>query len=356
MPTVTPQPSTLPWRTCGAHDLRLPLVGIGCWAFGGGTYWGNQDQADVDAVVHGAIDAGCGFFDTAEAYNGGASEEALGRALRDVPRDQVVLCTKISPHNTAPDDLVAHCDASLRRLGTNYVDLYMVHWPITARGIGHYTERPEVPSAVAAFQTLVRLQAAGKIRHLGVSNFGIQLLQEARAAGATIAINELPCSLITRGIEAEVLPWCRNQGIGVLGYMSLSQGVLSDSFQTIDEIPEWRRRTRHFAHQRSPLCRHGTAGTEAELMTALAGIRAVARDLGLATADLALAWACQVHGITSSLVGCRTLDQLELNLRAAQLALAPEVLRRLDAVTEPLTRALGPGFDYYEHPTNDRTR
>src|SRR5262245_52574244 len=125
-------------RKCGDTDLKLPTLGIGCWSFGGGDYWGPQQQSDVETVVRRAIECGCNFFDTAEADNKGESETSLGRALKGFSRDKVLLATKISPSHTAPEALVRHCEASLCRLQTDYIDLYMVHWPITAHSIRHF--------------------------------------------------------------------------------------------------------------------------------------------------------------------------------------------------------------------------
>ncbi len=126
-------------RQCGKYDLKLPSLGVGCWAFGGGEYWGPQSQGDVNEVVRAAVDQGCNFFDTAEAYNGGASEASLGVALEGIPREQVLIGTKISPSNMQPAQVREHCEASLRRLRTDYLDLYMVHWPITRHSIRHFT-------------------------------------------------------------------------------------------------------------------------------------------------------------------------------------------------------------------------
>ncbi|WP_457795314.1 aldo/keto reductase [Horticoccus sp. 23ND18S-11] len=347
----------LPTRRCGSSDLVLPILGMGCWSFGGGDYWGAQSQSEVDAVVRHAVEHGCNFFDTAEAYNGGASEQALGAALRGIPRDQVIVCTKISPSHTAPATLVQHCEASLRRLQTDHIDLYMVHWPITAHSIRHFTaDATSVPSVPDAFATLMQLQRAGKIRHIGVSNFGRAQLTEALATGAAIVVNELPYSLLTRAIERDILPFCRERGVGVLGYMALLQGVLSDRYAQLADLPEWRRRTRHFDSRATPLSRHGLPGVEVETATALAAIRAVARREGMTTADLALKWACAGNGITSSLCGSRNVAALEDNLKAAAEPLAVNVIAELNALTQPLLDALGPSFDYYENPANDRTR
>jgi len=348
--------TSMPTRRCGTSSLLLPILGIGCWQFGGGEYWGAQSQSEVDAIVRHALDHGCNFFDTAEAYNDGESERALGLALRDAPRGRTIICTKIRPSNVTPAEVVAHCEASLRRLRTDYIDIYMVHWPITAHSIRHFaTAATEVPNVPDAFAALDRLRRAGKIRHLGVSNFGRRQLTEALATGVPIVVNELPFSLLARAIEHDILPFCRERGLGVLGYMALLQGVLSDRYPKLGDLPEYRRRTRHFAAGSTPKSRHGTAGTEAETQAALDRIRAVARREGMSTSTLALKWAFAGEGITSSLCGCRTVADLAGNIRAALEPLAPSLVTELNQVTQPLLAALGPSFDYYENPAHDRT-
>jgi aryl-alcohol dehydrogenase-like predicted oxidoreductase len=306
---------------------------MGAWVYGGGEYWGPQSQKDVNEVVRFAVDQGCNFFDTAEAYNGGASESSLGLALENIPRDKVLIGTKISPSNTEPGKLKEHCDASLRRLRSDYVDLYMVHWPITRHSIRHFTA-DEIP--------VPRVQDAAK-------------LDEALATGAEIAINELPYSLLTRAIELEILPRCRALGVGVLGYISLLQGVLGDTYPTLDDVPLWRRRTRHFDCRRTPHTRHRLPGAEPETNAALVGIRAIASKHGMTIREVALKWAMAGRGITCSLCGSRNLQQLRQNLKAASEPLEAAIIEELNAATSPLLAKLGPSFDYYEHPANDRT-
>jgi aryl-alcohol dehydrogenase-like predicted oxidoreductase len=344
-------------RQCGKYNLRLPVLGMGCWAYGGGEYWGAQSQEDVNAVVRHAIEQGANFFDTAEAYNQGGSENSLGIALRGIPRGQVIIGTKISPSNVEPKTLMAHCDASLGRLQTDYIDLYMVHWPITPHSIKHFTsENIPTPSVLDAFGALEYLRKTGKIRYIGVSNFGVSKLSEALATGAEIAINELPYSLLTRAIELEILPFCRENGIGVLGYMSLLQGVLADIFRTLDDVPVWQRRTRHFDSRRTPECRHGLTGAEPETNAALTSIRAIARKHGMTMPEVALKWAFAGDGITSSLCGSRSVKELQMNIKAASEPLDQNIIEELNEATRPLLEKLGPSFDYYENPANDRTK
>ena len=344
-------------RQCGKSDLKLSALGLGCWSFGGGDYWGPHKQEDADAVVRLAVELGCNYFDTAEMYNQGGSETSLGLALRSVPRDRVILGTKISPSNAQPQTIVEHCEASLRRLRTDYVDLYMVHWPITPQAIRHFTtEKIPTPSVADAFATLVRLQKAGKIRQIGVSNFARAKLDEALATGAEIAVNQLPYSLVARAIEREILPYCHRKGIGVVGYMPLWQGLLSGAYRTLEDIPVAQRRTRHFDSRHTPQIRHGLPGAEVELLAALDAIRSIAQANGLSMAQISLKWVMAREGMVCSICGARTVAKLRENLEAGAAPLLPEVVAQLNHATQPLAEALGPSFDYWEHPDNDRTQ
>ncbi len=343
-------------RKCGTSDLELAVLGLGCWPFGGGKYWGGQEQTDVNAVVKAAVDLGVNYFDTAEAYNDGASESSLGLALRGVPRDKVIIGTKISPSNTRPDILTAHCEQSLQRLGTDYIDLYMVHWPITPKGIAHFTnETLDCPSVEEAFATLRRLKEAGKIRYIGVSNFAPNKLQQALDTRTELVINELPYNLLCRAIEYEILPYCMINGIGILGYMVLLQGILADIYPTLDDVPTWQRRTRHFDARKCAEVRHGENGAETETNLALAAIRGIAREYGLTMPEIAVKWALANPALTCVLAGSRNVQELAANVKAATEPLPPEALKSLNQATEALKAKLGPSFDYYETAGNDRT-
>ncbi len=344
-------------RECGRSGRELPVLGLGCWGFGGGEYWGQCEQADVDAVVRRAFELGVTYFDTAEVYNDGRSEASLGEALRGLPRDRVVVGTKVSPAHVQPDVLPRRCEASLRRLGTDYIDLYMVHWPITPRSIRHFDAQLEAcPSVEDAFATLLRLKDQGKVRHIGVSNFGRSRLQEALRLCPALAVNELPYNLLSRAIEWEALGACRESGVGAIGYMALLQGVLADLYPTLDDVPPWQRRTRHFDARKTPAARHGLPGEEEAMWQALSDVRAVGRETGRSLPDLALGWAAANPGLCCNLVGSRSVDKLEANVRAVEQPLPAEVVARLNEVTDPLKQRLGRSFDYYESPENDRTR
>ena len=134
------------------------MLGTGCWAFGGGDYWGTQDQKDVTSVVHASVDLGINYFDTAEAYNEGRSEVSLSNAIIGIARDKLVIGTKVSPSNCYKNSLIEHCESSLNRLRTDYIDLYMIHWPIHPHSIRHFTHDQKViespPSIEQAIEAL----------------------------------------------------------------------------------------------------------------------------------------------------------------------------------------------------------
>jgi myo-inositol catabolism protein IolS len=347
----------VPLRSAGTSDLQLSVLGLGCWSFGGGQYWGNQDQAEVNAVVRRAVELGINYFDTAEVYNDGRSEESLGIAIRGLPRDKLIIGTKISPNNVARGILGDHCEASLRRLGLDYIDLYMVHWPITLHSIRHFDSSMDVcPPVEEAFEGLMRLQRQEKVRYVGVSNFAPHRIEEALASGLTVTVNEVPYNLLCRAAEWEVMPWCKRKGIGVVGYMALLQGILADIFPTLDDVPVWRRRTRHFDCRKCKEVRHGELGAEQETEAALNVIREISKEVGLPMSQVAMKWAIANSAITCELAGARRVIHLEENVFAASEPLPIEVIEQLNSATQPLMEKLGRSFDYYETAQNDRTQ
>ena len=318
-------------RTSGKSGIEISPMGIGCWSYGGGDYWGPQAQSDVTAVANAALDAGINFFDTAEGYNSGRSEEALAVALEG-RRHEAVIGTKISRPD--PATIRERCEASLRRLQTDYVDIYMIHWP-----------HDEI-SIEESMAELARLQEAGLIRAIGVSNFGVEQLAAALDTGATIAVNQLCYNLLSRAIEPELLPLCREQNVGILGYMPLLQGILTGQYKSPEEIPPVHSRFRHFRDDR-PEASHGEAGAEEEMFETLEGIRKVAAAEGIPMSRLAIAWAMARPGITCMLVGTRNVDELAENLHAVAYTPSSDVIESLDTLTAPLLEKLGANPDYF---------
>ena len=348
------------YRHCGDSDLELSVLGQGCWPFGGGEYWGEQSQKEVNEVVRRAVELGVTFFDNAEMYNNTRGEQSLGEALKGIPREKVVIGSKISPSNTEPATLIEHCEASLKRLGIDYLDLYMVHWPIHPHSIRFFTDDENIinnpPSAEEAFQTLLKLQEQGKILNIGVSNFGISRLKEALGFGTNIIVNQLPYNLLSRAVEMEILPYCRDNGIGVIGYMTLQQGLLVGIYSTLKKVPPWQKRTRHFHYRSCELCRHGEEGAEEETAQALTDIRAIAGESGLTMSEISIKWALSTDSISCALVGARSVKELEANVKAASEPLSIEIVEKLNVTTERLKEKLGPSLDYWESTANDRTK
>lgn len=344
-------------RICKNTGLELSLLGTGCWTFGGGTYWGKQDQKDVNGVVHASVDLGINYFDTAEAYNEGRSETSLGEAITGIPRDRIVIGTKVSPSNCYKETLIRHCEASLNRLQTDYIDVYMIHWPLHPHSIRHFTDDKRIienpPEIEEAFEGLKILKQQGKIRNFGVSNFSSNRLKNLIIC--EISVNQLPYNLLCRAIEYDTLPFCEKNGIGVIGYMALMQGILSDKYGTIEEIPVLLRRTRHFDSKKNKECRHGEAGAEEEFLNALTGIRDICKRSGISMAEIAIKWIIQNPAITCTLAGARNISQLKANVKAIDAKLSKDISDELCLVTLPLMKTLGNHFDYYESAENDRT-
>ncbi|MCY4073610.1 MAG: aldo/keto reductase [Chloroflexi bacterium] len=328
-------------RKLGNSSLMVSPIGVGFWGIVGGDYWGAQDETDTVGAVRAALDAGINFFDTAEGYGDGYSEEMLGRALKG-RRDEAIIATKVSTGNLAPDDIRAACERSLKRLQTDTIDLYQVHWP-----------NRSVPfeDSMAA---LLDLQRAGKIRVIGVSNFGVLDMPDMLQFGRFEA-NQLPYSLLWRAIEFDIQPQCVEGNISILPYSPLNQALLTGRYRNADEMPYSRTRTRHFRGDRRD-SRHGTAGFEAETFAAVEAIREICADIGQEMVHVALAWLLHKQAVTSVLAGARTPRHIESNLIAGSLSLPDETMRRLDEATDDLKKMLGPDPDMWGTGTDSRYR
>jgi aryl-alcohol dehydrogenase-like predicted oxidoreductase len=292
---------------------------MGAWAIGG-LMWGGSDEADAIAAIRASLDAGVNAIDTAPAYGLGRSEELVGRALRG-RRQGVVLATKCglrwdrddgevrfdleSPegrrvriyHNLRPDSIREECEASLRRLRTDVIDLYQIHWP------------DPVHPLEDAFAELVKLREEGKIRYIGVSNFSCAQLQLAHGCGGIIS-NQPPYNLIDRDVEKEVLPWCRGHGVGVLAYSPMARGLLTGRIGRERTFPasDHRHRQKYFEAER-----------RARVLDALERVRPLAERRGASPGNLAVAWVLSRPGVSAAIVGARSADQARENARLTRL-------------------------------------
>ncbi len=342
----------------GKSGIEITSLGMGCWAYGGGSYWGDQAQQDVNEIVAMALDSGINYFDTAEVYNDGESERSLGIALKG-RRTEAIIGSKVSTSNVQPQVLRKHCEDSLRRLQTDYIDIYMLHWPINPKAIEHFSNDPSLianpPSVEEAFSTLQDLKREGKIREIGISNHGVGQMQEVLRVCPDIAVNELPYNLISRAIEESILPFCVEHSIGVLGYMAYQQGILTGAFDDLSQVAPPQAHSRHFHFSRGgELSRHTEEGAEKEIQALLKVITELSKELSVTPATLSLSWAMQKKGISNTLVGSRNRKELLSNIQAAEFEMPMDVYEKLNAASQPVLDVVGSNPDYYQNREESR--
>ncbi|XP_078671553.1 putative oxidoreductase YccK [Branchiostoma floridae x Branchiostoma belcheri] len=324
-------------RQLANTDLHVSPVCLGAWQFNEGKAdetWPAQDEQVSKDIVNKAFELGVNFFDTAEAYGRHASERVLGRALEGRRRDAIV-ATKfgaIHKRYTAVE-VESSLQASLQALQTDYVDLYQVHWAMF------------MSDASEVVGELKRQQAKGRIRHYGVCNFGAKQLAEFCEAGGECATNQVAYNLLWRAVEYEVVPACAERSVSVLSYSPLQQGLLSGRFHAPQDVPEGRRRTRHFSSQSTYLSKHCQGGEEAATFQAISSLRDACAKEGVPMSSAALSWLLGRQGVASVIVGCRTPQQLEDNCKLAKLS--QEFDKKLTEATEDLKERFGPDPDMW---------
>lgn len=327
------------YRRLGKSDINVSVMALGCWPFAGGAYWGDQpEQASID-TVNAALGAGINFFDTAEGYEEGQSERVLGKALVG-RRSDAIIATKVSGKHLRPADVAVACERSLRNLRMDYIDLYQIHWP-----------NHDVPLADTV-GALARLKEQGKVRAIGVSNFAVRDLSDILALGECVS-DQLPFSLLWRAIEHEIRPLCLRNGVSLVCYSPLAQGLLTGRYRSADEVPDGLAQSRWYSSKR-PLAKHGEPGAETEVFAALKELTGIASGLGMPMATMALAWVKAQPGVATLLVGARNPGELRLNLPIVDVTLAPAILARLSTATEPVKAKLGTNPDMWLVPSRMR--
>ena len=306
----------------GRNGPPITRIGLGTWAIGGAGWkfgWGSQDDKDSTAVIHEALDLGINWIDTAAVYGLGHSEEVVGRALAG-RRDKVFLATKCSRTWTSDGSIVsvldaasirAELEASLKRLKTDWIDLYQVHWP-----------DPD-PKIEEGWGEIAKAVKAGKVRYAGVSNFNPA--QMARIQGIhPITSLQPPYSMLRRDVEEEILPFCGKNGIGVICYSPLQMGILSGSFT----------RERAASLAKDDLRSTGPHFTEPALSRNLAlveSLRPIAERSGRSVGELALAWVLNRPEVTAAIVGGRRPGQARGLAAAADWNLSPKDMEEIAA-------------------------
>ena len=324
-------------------DCSVSAISLGTWPFGGGAYWGDQNEQDALSTVQASLDCGINFFDSAMTYGKGASEEILGRALLG-KRDKAIVATKAVWEWLHKDKLEAACDASLKRLQTDYIDLYYIHW------ISADTNLDET------IEVMERLQRKGKIRMAGICNFGVKRLTELENNGKlkNFHAHQLPYSLLWRPIEYDVQKLTVDNDMGIICYSPLFQGLLADVYKTIDDVPMGLRGTRLYDCSNRTDTQHNEKGCEKEVFEALAQIRALAQDLKVSMAELSIAWLLEQKGVASVITGARTPAEIIENAKGADLRLSEDVVKELNRITQPIKEIIGDNCDMWMSKKDSR--
>jgi aryl-alcohol dehydrogenase-like predicted oxidoreductase len=293
---------------------------MGTWQ-AGKTMWTGIDDRETEKAIRAAFDAGITTFDTATVYGDGHSERILGKALSDV-RDRVVIATKVFAHSLHYDGVIAACNQSLADLGTDYIDLYQIHWPAGSFG----SKKVPIEETLRAMNDL---RDQGKIRAIGVSNFSGRQIAEA-AGFSRIDSLQPPYSLFWRQAESDAIPFCRENGITVLAYSPMAQGFLTGKFGPGHRFDEGdhRVKSRLFAPDLFP-----------KVIEAVEALRPIAEKHGATLAQLALAWVIS-HPNTCAIAGARNEEQVRTNAEAAKIRLSAEDLAEMDRIGRTVTDRL----------------
>ena len=311
-------------RQLGNSDLRITPVGYGAWAIGGSGWqfgWGPQDDNDSIAAIHRALELGVNWIDTAAVYGLGHSEEVVAKALKSWsgPRPYVFSkCGRLWDEQgnvrsgLRADSIRREIEDSLRRLATDVIDLYQIHWP----------PNPDSPELEEGWATLADLKRQGKVRWIGVSNFDVKQVRRAQAIAPVTSLQP-PYSLVDRGVEGETLPYCLREGIGVIVYSPMASGLLTGAMsrERAAKLPkdDWRRGSSNF---NEPKLSRNLALVER--------LREIGKRHGRAPGEIAIAWTLHNPAVTGAIVGARNARQAEGVMRAGDFRLADEEVEEIE--------------------------
>ncbi len=313
-------------RQLGNSDMHITAIGFGAWAIGGGDWqfsWGSQDDNDSVAAIQRALDLGINWIDTAAVYGLGHSEEVVGRALQGRSKKPFVF-TKCSMvwsrkfwqskdqigRSLKRDSIRKELEASLRRLKMDAVDLYQIHWPEPEKDIEE------------GWETLVRLKEEGKVRSIGVSNFSVPQMERI-AKIAPITSLQPPYSILNRGVEKEILPYCQQHNIGIINYSPMVSGLLTGAMtkERVANLPadDWRRNNARF--QEPQLSRN---------LKLVELLREIGSAHGRSPGEVAIAWTLRQPAVTAAIVGGRNARQVDGIIGAATFRLQLEEITRIE--------------------------
>lgn len=329
----------LPKRALGSSGIEITTVGLGTWAIGGGDWafaWGPQDDAASLATMRHAIELGINWIDTAAVYGLGHSEEIVGQFLHELsPAERPLVFTKCGlvwdPKNRTsepqrvlkPESIRAECEASLRRLGVERIDLYQFHWPDES---GARLED--------SWAMMSQLVSEGKVRAAGVSNFDVKLMERCEPIRRVDSLQP-PFSLINRAAAENEIPWCAQHQTGVICYSPMQSGILTDTFsaERVAKMSEddWRRRSPQF---RQPNLKNNLALRDALLP--------IAQRYGVSVSAVAVAWTLVWPGVTGAIVGARKPEQVDAWIAAANVQLNAKDLEEIAAAIKQTGAGAGP--------------
>ena len=307
------------YRRLGNSELNISVLAMGTWAIGGKDF-GPVYDSDSKKAIFRAMDLGVNLFDTAPIYGNGHAEEVLGRALDGV-RDKVMIATKVGPSEPMPGVLSVNLSSqsireqllsSLKRLGTDYVDLVQIHW---------WDDRFDMNDAI---QGMLALKKEGLTREIGVSNFDLTLMKKSVDAGGVASLQP-PCNMLDCAGACETFDFCEKNGIGILAYSPLAKGMLTGKFKGATRFHEWDIRGRDPAF----------SGPEfAKNMEFIRAITGLADSIGVGMSELALAWVLARSGMSAAIFGAKSATQVGVNVKAADIILDSDILAEINAMRE----------------------
>ena len=316
------------YRQLGESDLKVSAITFGAWAIGG-WMWGGTEHNDAVRAIHASVDEGVTSIDTAPVYGQGLSEELTGDALKGLNRSKIQILTKFgmrwdlakgtlafkSKDNDGKDidvykyagkeSVILECENSLKRLGTDYIDLYQIHWPDVTTSMDE------------TFEAVLRLKEQGKIREAGVSNYNVEQMKEADKV-IKLASNQVPFSMVERAIEKELAPYCIENKKGILAYSPLQRGILTGKIKPGHQFGEGDHRPNTKFYQPENLNR---------INAFLDQIKPMAESKSVTLAQLVIRWTIDRPGITVALVGARNAEQAIQNARAINVKLSAEEIK-----------------------------
>jgi aryl-alcohol dehydrogenase-like predicted oxidoreductase len=322
------------FRTLGNSGISLSVIGLGTWAIGGGDWkfgWGDQDEGEAIQTITRAVERGINWIETAAIYGEGRSEELVAKAMQALPAGERPLiatkCGRVALGNgeigkcLKRDSVIAECEASLKRLNVDCIDLYQMHWPEPDEEIEE------------GWQALVDLQKQGKVRHIGVSNHSTAQMQRLQQI-APITSLQPPYSMIARDVEQEILPFCGENNIGVISYSPMGKGLLTGTFsaERVASLSAKDHRSRDPRFQSPQL--------EINL-TFVDALGQIAQGLGWTIPELAIAWVLRRPELTSAIVGSRRPDQVEGTVKAGDRVLAEDAAAAVEQAIQVRETALG---------------